>query len=293
MDPATAIQLLELHLLPPAVGLEPLMDLLITAASVVVQEIQSLEPAGLMRLVNCELQLPEASLNSLVGALAHRILCPSFVSKTSHPENEKKIMAFCARYSWNAQVQVGLASLEGRHSEAGLPCVQSTGHASPSILFDSPLPCQAAQNFGNAAPSSFYNSPWLLPAVQNQGNATPNDFCNSSWTSSCGQLNAWQFEGAHSLAQWPEYNQNIVVTTTGLPPQAMRYSSGKPSPTNAELEECSSVTSTSAGDSSVLDISESEQETGYVVRNTFVHIPMRKRSFGRSRARSLDVERAH
>jgi hypothetical protein len=269
------------------------MDLLITAASIAVQNIQSLEPAGLMRLVNCELQLPEESLNSLVGSLAHRILRPGFVSQTSHPENEKKIKAFCARYSWNAQVQVALAALERRHSEASLPFVQSTGHASSRILSNSRLPFQAAQNFGNAAPSSFYTSPWLLPAVQKQGNATPNDFSNSSWTSSCGQLDAWQFEGAHSLAQWPEYNQTMVVTTTGLLQQAMCYSSGMPSPTNAELEECSSVTSTSAGDSSVLDISESEQETGYAVRNTFVHVPMRKRSFGRSRARSLDVERAH
>jgi hypothetical protein len=269
IEPSMAIQLLELSVLPDGPPL--LMDLQITAASIVLRDIQSIQPAGLMRLVNCKLQLPEESLNSLVGALTHRILCLGF--KAFQPGDKEKIMEFCARYARNVQAQVGLASLESIQSEA---CFE------------------AVQNTSDALLSDLSNSPWSWHAVQNIGVASPNDLSSSCGSNNFRQLSALQFQGAYFPAEWPEaeYYHSTAVTPTSLLPPAMCYFVGKPLQVDGDHEECSSV-ATSAGDSGNLNTSctGSEPETMYEVKNTFVHIPTCKRGVRTSRARSLDVER--
>lgn len=270
MELASAIQLLELSTLS-AEGLPLLMDLLITAASIAVRDIQSIQIAGLMKLVSYELQLPEESLNSLVGALAHRILRLGL--KTFRPGDQEKIKAFCARYAWNVEVPAALVYLEQRHLDAGFQAVHSPDEVSPTG-------------------SNLSNSSWLFQAVQNTGDASPSHLSNSFWSSSCGELSAWQLQCAHVLAQWPEY-QTMDVTPGSVLPQTTWYSIDKLLPGDAEREECCSVASTSVGNPSDLGISstDSEPEAVYEVKNTFVHIPTRKCSVDRSRARSLDVAR--
>jgi hypothetical protein len=273
IEPSTAIQLLELPVLP-AEGLLilPVTDLRITAASVAVCEIQSIEPAGLIRLVNCKLHLPEEILNSLAGALARRILRLGF--ENFHPGDQEHIMVFCARYLRNAQAQAGPASPEMSQSGADV---------------------EAAHNTCDASPRDLFHRPWSFQAVQNTGHGPLNNIWNSSWASSGGQLSVWQFQGAHFQMQSPECYQEMAVMPTSLLPQAMCYWVGKPSPGDVDFEECSSVVSTSVGDLSDLDTSGtgSEPETSYEVKNTFVHIPNRTRGVSTSRARSCDVGRVY
>jgi hypothetical protein len=273
MEASTAIQLLELPVLPAeGLVLLPMTDLRITAASIVVRDIGSIEPAGLMRLVNCKLHVPEESLNSLVTALAGRILHLGF--ENFHPEDQEHIMAFCACYFRNVQARAELASLQRSQSEVDF---------------------QAAQNARVASPGELSHSPWTFQAVQNIGGGSLNNLSHSSWASSGGQLSVWKSQDAHFQTQSPECYQEMTFAPTILLPQAMCYSVDKLSPSDADCEECASVVSTSMGDLSDPDTSGtgSEPETSYEVKNTFVHIPKRKCSGSTSRARSLDVRGVH